>query len=208
MAAPHEIRMPSSPRSLRLASVALPSARASSRVAPSMTTQNSSPERRPTRLPGRAAAAATSASADALQRAVARVVAGPVVDRLQLVHVAQQHGELGLVLGGARHRALQALLQRTPVREARERILVGQPRHAREQLGAADRHGQLARDGLEEAHVLAAEARLAGRGGRVDLAPGVALDEDRHADLGLLAEPRQAARRRPGRCRAASIELK
>ena len=139
---------------------------------------------------------------DALEGAVAGVVAGLVVDRLQLVDVAEQHGQGHVAIGGADHRALQPLLEGAPVGKTGQRVLVGEPRHAREQLGPADRHRQLTGDGLEEADVVAAEARLAGRRGRVDLSPGLALDEDRHADLGLLAEPRQSLGWRPRRSRA------
>ena len=117
---------------------------------------------------------------------------GLVVDRLELVDVAKQHRQCALALTRAADRALEALLHRAPVGQTGERVLVGEPRHAREQLGPADGHGQLSGHGLEEAHVLTPKARLAGRGGRVDLAPGVTLDHDRHADLRLLAEPSQA----------------
>ena len=135
--------------------------------------------------------------AHAPQGAVARGVAGGVVDGLQLVHVAHQHGHRASAFGGAHRRALEAFLQRPPVGQPRERVLVGQARHPHEELGSADREGQLACHRLEEAHVLAAEARLARRCGGVDLAPDLVLDQDRHGHVGFLAQPLEQ-RGRPG----------
>ena len=116
-------------------------------------------------------------------------MAGGVVDGLQLVDIAQEHRQRSSAVFRARHRALEALVERAAVGQAGERVLVGQARHPREELRSSDGEGQLPGDGLEEAHVLAAEARLARRGGRVHLAPDHVLDEDGHPDVRLLAEP-------------------
>ncbi len=129
--------------------------------------------------------------ADPAERTVARLVPAAVVDGLEVVHVAQHQRQRSPRNARPGHRTLQALLEGPPVAEAGQRVLVGQPGDLGEQLGAADHGGQLAGDGLQEAHVTTAEARGAGAGARPDLSPHLAVDHDRHPDLRLLAEARE-----------------
>jgi hypothetical protein len=63
----------------------------------------------------------------ALQGAVPGVVAGVVVDRLQLVDVAEHHRQRHVAVGGAGHGPLQAFLEGAPVGQPGQRVLVGEP---------------------------------------------------------------------------------
>ena len=129
--------------------------------------------------------------ADAAQGAVAGMVAALVVDALELVDVADQQRQRLAALAPRRQRGRQLLVQRAPVGQPGQLVLVRQPRHAREHLAARDHAAELAGDRLQEAHVATGEARRPGRGGGPDLAPDLALDHDRDADVRLLAEALQ-----------------
>ena len=133
---------------------------------------------------------------DAPQRRVAGLVPAAVVDALESVDVAEQQGERRLVGGEALEGPREALLERAPVGEAGEGVLVGEPGDLGEELRAGDRVAELARDRLEEAQVGGVEAG-AGRGRRrPDRPPALPLDLDRDAEVGVLAVSREQRRRR------------
>ena len=90
---------------------------------PSHSTTNSSPPSRATTSPGRAAARRRGA----IWHSSSSPVSWPkrVVDDLELVEVDHQHGERGVLAGGARERRLEPLDEQVAVRQARERVVQG-----------------------------------------------------------------------------------
>ena len=125
--------------------------------------------------------------------AVAGVVTVAVVDRLEAVDVAEQQ------CGRARPRrgragSLERLLEHAPVGHPGQRIGVGERLHLGEQLRASHGGRDLVGDGPQEHAVALGEARLAGARGRPQLAPGLALVDDRDRQARLLAQrPQQLA---------------
>ena len=119
---------------------------------------------------------------DTDERGVAGLVAADVVDLLEVVEVAEHEREVAAAIDRLGDGALEPVLERAPVREAGQRILVGELGHAREHLGAADRRGELPGDRAEEAHVARGERRLAGVPGGVYLTPHAVGEHDRHRD--------------------------
>ena len=125
---------------------------------------------------------------DPLERIVTGRVPVRVVDRLEPVDVAEHHRQLGGPGRVTERRPVEPFLERPPVRQGRQRVLVSHPRYAGEHLRARDDGGDLRRDRLQEADVGGAERRVAGGGRRPDRAPAVALDLDRDAHVGRLLE--------------------
>ena len=105
------------------------------------------------------------------QRAVAGGVAVEVVDLLERVEVAEQQRELAVQRLGARDGLLEPDVERAPVRQPRQRVLVRERLEPREQLGAADRRRDLRAQRLGEADVRGAERWRAGGGVRLQHAP-------------------------------------
>ena len=119
-----------------------------------------------------------------------------VVDRLQPIEVAEQQRQRLAVVAVAPHGSLQPLVEGAPVGEPGQRVLVGEPRDAGEELGPADRGTELARHRLEEAHVLAAEGGGRRVGRRPERPPEPVLAVDRDAQVGGLLELAQQRRAR------------
>jgi hypothetical protein len=113
------------------------------------------------------------------ERAVARVVTVPVVDVLEPVEVAEEQRELAPGRQRTRHRLLQPVVERAAVRQARQRILVGERLQAREQLRPPDRRRHLRAQRLGEAHVRRGERRRPDGGVRLQHAPHATVDPDR-----------------------------
>ena len=117
---------------------------------------------------------------------VARVVAQPVVDLLEPVEVAEQQRQLARGRQCARDRLLQPFVERAPVRQPGERILIGERLQAREQLGAPDRRRHLGAQRFREANVRDRERRRSDGRVRLEHAPHAIAEADRAAS----ADPR------------------
>ncbi len=132
---------------------------ASARLAPAMTTANSSPDMRATHAPGTEAAALTSAWPT---RRSARSPAWWPRSSLMVLSSSTSQARSARDCPPSRQavqRGGQLLVQGTAVGQARQLVLVRQARHAREHLAAGHDAAQLACDGLQEAHVPAGETR-------------------------------------------------
>ena len=166
--------------------------------------------------PGNAAAAVGQRRAGGGQRPVAGVVPAAVVDVLEAVEVAEQQRELAPGASAARDGRLEPLVERAPVRQPRERVLVGERLQPREQLGAPDRGRHLRAQRLREAHVRRRERRRADVGVGLEHAPHAVVEADRRGERGaapdalevgalLVGQRRRArARSRTGRPRSTS----
>ncbi len=76
---------------------------------------------------------------DGAQGTIARLVAVVVVDLLEVVDVAQQKCEIGAFIPRLQDGELERLVERPPVREPGQSVVVRQFRDAREDLGSSDR---------------------------------------------------------------------
>ena len=113
----------------------------------SSSTANSSPPSRATVSVSRTVALIRCADLD--EQLVAGRVAEQVVDPLEAVEVAEQHGQLAAAAGLHRHRVLDPVHEQRPVRQAGERVVPGQVGHVLAQaesgegvLGHGDQSGQ------------------------------------------------------------------
>ena len=113
------------------------------------------------------------------ERPVAGVVAVAVVDVLEPVEVAEQQRQLAPGRERAGHGLLQPLVERAPVRQPGERVLVGERLETGEQLGAADRRRDLRAEGLGEADVRRGERRRVDRRVCLQHTPHPVVDADR-----------------------------
>ena len=92
-----------------------------------------------------------------LERPVAAVVAAALVERLEVVDVAQHQRRLGRPLLDALEHELEPLDQRVAVREPRQPVLERERGHAPVQLGARDARRHLAGDRGQQPHVALGE---------------------------------------------------
>ena len=119
------------------------------------------------------------------QRLIAGVVAEPVVDFLHAVDVEDEQRDRTARDAGPFQRGVEPLIERATVGEAGQRVLERQPLEPSEVLRVPERGRNVQRSSLQELRVVGAEWCVAGRGGSPQLAPDLAVDHDRHAELGI-----------------------
>ena len=99
-------------------------------------------------------------SCDGGEGLVATGMAESIVQLLEIVEIAEQHGHVAAARSSLSGAELEPLFERAPVADAGERILECEVGHPGVELGATDGSCDLTRDRLEEPDVTRPETRL------------------------------------------------
>ena len=113
------------------------------------------------------------------------------VDLLKVVEIADEQRQILAALEGCLDGRFEPFVERPSVGEAGERVLERQLHDMGEQLGAADRRGNLAAHRLEETDLAVGEGRPARISGHVELSPHAVGEADRHDRARSSSEPLQ-----------------
>jgi hypothetical protein len=115
-------------------------------------------------------------------------VALGLVDLLEVVDVAQDQRGVAALLARDLDGGLEPLVERAAVRQPRQLVAQREVGHAREQLRAADRGGELPGRRAHQPHVVGPERGTPPRPRQPQLAPRAAAEHDRHRATAVVAD--------------------